>query len=115
MNRGWEIMLVETVDVTYKIGELLYVAETNEEALEIMMAFIQYYRETANYLERTWQWIGTDWINPYTRSTFLNRELRYQLIERLEQDVFQYKKIVDKNCGESRYNEILHLANSICN
>ena len=44
-----------------QVGELLYVAETNEEALEIMMAFIQYYRETANYLERIVAMEGTDW------------------------------------------------------
>lgn len=38
-------------------GELFYVAETNEEAVEISCSLIQYYRETGNYLEAVGAWI----------------------------------------------------------
>ena len=59
------------------------------------MAFIQYYRETAYYLERMWQWkerLGLIHI----REVIFEPEFRYQLMGRLEQDVIQYKKILEK-------------------
>ena len=56
MNRGWEIHVGGNSGRDVRVAELLYVAETSEEALELVIAFIQYYRETANYLERTGQW-----------------------------------------------------------
>ena len=100
MNRGWEIYIGGRSGLDVQIGELFYVAETNEEALEIIMAFIQYYRETAYYLERMWQWkerLGLIHI----REVIFEPEFRYQLMGRLEQDVIQYKKIVEKNYSES--------------
>ena len=100
MNRGWEIYVGGRSGLDVQIGELFFVAETNEEALEIIMAFIQYYRETAYYLERMWQWkerLGLIHI----REVIFEPEFRYQLMGRLEQDVIQYKKIVEKNYSES--------------
>ena len=100
MNRGWEIYVGGKSGPDVQKGDLFYVAETNEEALEIMMAFIQYYRETAYYLERVWQWkerVGLIHI----REVIFEPEFRYQLMGRLEQDVFHYKKILEKNHSES--------------
>ena len=100
MNRGWEIYVGGKSGLDVQKGDLFYVAETNEEALEIMMAFIQYYRETAYYLERMWQWkerVGLIHI----REVIFEPEFRYQLMGRLEQDVFHYKKILEKNYSES--------------
>jgi NAD(P)H-nitrite reductase large subunit len=55
-----------------RAGELLCVAGTNEEAIEIIIVFIQYYRETANYLERTWQWLERLGLIHYVNSLFSN-------------------------------------------
>ena len=95
MNRGWEIYVGGKSGLDVQKGELFYVAETNEEALEIIMAFIQYYRETAYYLECIWQWKERMGLI-HIREVIFEPELRYQLMERLEQDVFQYKKILDR-------------------
>lgn len=94
MNRGWEIHVGGNSGRDVRVAELLYVAEASEEALELVIAFIQYYRETANYLERTDQWIDRIGLI-HIREVLFERELRYQLIERLEQDVSKFKKMVE--------------------
>lgn len=96
MNRGWEIHVGGNSGRHAQVGELLYVAEMNEEAVEIVIAFIQYYRETANYLERISGWIERIGLI-HIREVILEPELRYQLIERVAQDVFHYKKMIEKS------------------
>ena len=88
MNRGWEIQVGGNSGRDVRVAELLYVAETSEEALELVIAFIQYYRETANYLERTGQWIDRIGLI-HIREVLFERELRYQLMERLEARRFE--------------------------
>jgi len=96
MNRGWEIYVGGNSGREAQAGELLFVAETSDDALDIVTAFIQYYRETANYLERISGWIERIGLI-HIREVIFEPELRYQLIERLEQDVFYYKKMIEKS------------------
>ncbi|MQR87786.1 NAD(P)/FAD-dependent oxidoreductase [Bacillus megaterium] len=56
IDRGWEIYAGGS-SAEARSGELFYVAETNEEAVEISCSLIQYYRETGNYLETVGTWI----------------------------------------------------------
>ncbi|WP_374988711.1 nitrite reductase large subunit NirB [Priestia megaterium] len=56
IDRGWEIYAGGS-SAEARSGELFYVAETNEEAVEISCSLIQYYRETGNYLETVGSWI----------------------------------------------------------
>jgi nitrite reductase (NADH) large subunit len=100
MNRGWEIHVGGNSGRDAKVGELFYVAETSEKVLLILTAFIQYYRETANYLERISGWIERIGLI-HIREVIFEPELRYQLIERLEQDIYQYKKVLVRRFSES--------------
>ncbi|MFY0781225.1 nitrite reductase large subunit NirB [Peribacillus simplex] len=83
VDRGWEIYVGGSSGRNVRAGELLCVAGTNEEAIEIIICFIQYYRETANYLERTWQWIERVGLI-HVREVLFDKELSQQLSQRLE-------------------------------
>lgn len=88
--RGWEIYVGGSSGRHGRLGELLCVAESQTEAQNIMLGFVQYYRESANYLERTWNWIDRVSL-VHLREVLFNEELQQYLIERLESSVKQRK------------------------
>ncbi|MDQ0245564.1 nitrite reductase (NADH) large subunit [Bacillus fengqiuensis] len=94
-DRGWEVYVGGSSGRNVRAGELLCVAVTNEEALEIIGGFIQYYRETANYLERTWQWVERISLI-HIREVLFDQELRQQLLERLDEDKSWRKRMTQK-------------------
>ncbi|MFC3883491.1 nitrite reductase large subunit NirB [Bacillus songklensis] len=95
IDRGWEIYVGGSSGRNVRAGELLCVAATDEEAIEIIVGFIQYYRETANYLERTWQWIERVGLI-HVREVLFDKELRQQLLEHLDGDVSLRKSFWEK-------------------
>lgn len=54
---AWEIYVGGNGGVDLRSAELLCKVATNEEVMETISAFLQYYREQATYLERTSHWI----------------------------------------------------------
>jgi nitrite reductase (NADH) large subunit len=94
--RGWEIYVGGSSRRNVRAGELLCVAENDQDAIDIISGLIQYYRETANYLERTWQWIQRVGLI-HVREVLFDRELCQQLLERLEVDTSKYTKISEKS------------------
>lgn len=54
---GWELYVGGSGERHVKAGQLLYTAETDEELLALVAAFLQYYRETGHYAERVSQWV----------------------------------------------------------
>ncbi|MEK0315747.1 nitrite reductase large subunit NirB [Cohnella sp. 56] len=57
-NEGaWEIYVGGNGGIKARLAELLCKVRTDEELIEIVSAFTQYYRETGKYLERTSDWI----------------------------------------------------------
>jgi len=94
--RGWEIYVGGSSGRENRSGKLLYVAATKEEAIDIILGFIQYYRETANYLERIWQWVER--VNlVHIREVLFDQDIRTQLIDRLEGDCKQKKDNLERN------------------
>ncbi|MCM3714689.1 nitrite reductase large subunit NirB [Alkalihalobacillus oceani] len=88
--RGWELYVGGSSGRHVRQGQLLSVVETAEEACELVIAFVQYYRETAKYGERTWDWINR--VNLlHIREVLFAPELRQQLSGNLEQDALQIK------------------------
>ncbi|PKG23248.1 nitrite reductase large subunit NirB [Niallia nealsonii] len=96
IGRGWEIYVGGSSGRDNRSGNLLYVARTKKEAIDIILGFIQYYRETANYLERTWQWVER--VNlVHIREVLFDKAIRTQLIDRLEADRKQKKDNLERN------------------
>ncbi|GAE37192.1 (2Fe-2S)-binding protein [Halalkalibacter akibai] len=93
VDRGWEIYVGGSSGRNTRSGQLFCVAETPSEAYEMIISFIQYYRETAKYAERTWEWI--DRINLlHVREVLFDEELRQQLMKQLDLDQSQHKKVL---------------------
>ncbi|KKB34920.1 nitrite reductase large subunit NirB [Bacillus thermotolerans] len=98
MNRGWEIYTGGRNGYKAKAGDLFYVAETIEEAKVMALSFIQYYRETANYLEKVSQWIQRMGMI-HIREVVFEEELHNQLLRRLKEEVLYYN---NTSMAESR-------------
>ena len=59
--------------------------ETTEEALDAAMIFFQYYRENANYLERTYDFVERLGIEKVRKETvYAQSETRRHLLDRLK-------------------------------
>ncbi|MEH7415991.1 nitrite reductase large subunit NirB [Neobacillus drentensis] len=92
MARGWEIYAGGSEEME-RPGKLFMVAPTDEEAIEITIGLIQYYRESANYLEQTWEWIERLGLI-HVREILFDQELRQELLERLDEELFLRKSIL---------------------
>lgn len=57
IDGGWELFVGGNGGVHLRGGELLCKVRTSEEVIEWTGAFLQYYREDANYGERTSNWV----------------------------------------------------------
>jgi nitrite reductase (NADH) large subunit len=96
VDRGWEIYIGGSSGRHVRSGELLCVAATTEEAMELISGFVQYYRETANYLERTWEWVERVGL-VHVREVLFDEELRQQLLEHLAEEIALRKNLVERS------------------
>lgn len=84
-NEGaWEIYVGGNGGIRARLADLLCKVKTDDEVMEIAAAFIQYYRETANYLERTSDWLERIGLANVTGTVVEDKSQRKALIERLE-------------------------------
>lgn len=81
----WEIYVGGSEERMVRSGELLYIVPTPEEVIEVIAAFIQYYRETAKFSERTWEWMERLGLI-HIREILLDFDYRMQLIDHLKED-----------------------------
>ena len=71
-DAGFNIGVGGAAGLDLKATEVLHTAKTEDEAMEIIVAFIQLYREHAKYLDRPYRWIekvGLDWIRAQVWTT----------------------------------------------
>ena len=54
---SWQVVVGGAAGKSVRKADLLITVETTEEALEAAELFFQYYRENANYLERTYDFV----------------------------------------------------------
>jgi nitrite reductase (NADH) large subunit len=79
VDKAWEIYVGGNGGVKVRVAELLCTVDDEDEALEIIAAFLQLYRREANYNERTSVWceqVGMDYIR---RAVVDNVETRKEL------------------------------------
>lgn len=80
---GWEIYVGGNGGVELRAAELLVTVKSPEEVLEWSGAFLQYYRENAQYLERTSHWIERVGLK-HVQDVLADPETRRELNERLD-------------------------------
>ncbi|MGP7819135.1 nitrite reductase large subunit NirB [Niallia sp. 01092] len=90
IDGGWELYVGGNGGTHVRGGDLLYKVKTEEEVMEVTGAYLQYYRETANYLERTSAWIDRVGL-AHVQSVLDDKEKRKELNARMEETLSVYK------------------------
>ncbi|MCY7921545.1 NADPH-nitrite reductase [Bacillus spizizenii] len=90
IDGGWELYVGGNGGTHLRAGDLLIKVKTNEEVLEYAGAYLQYYRETANYLERTSAWLERVGLS-HVQSVLNNPEKRQELNDRMNETLSVHK------------------------
>ncbi|MGG3623211.1 nitrite reductase large subunit NirB [Bacillus gobiensis] len=83
VDGGWELYVGGNGGVHLRGGDLFVKVKTKEEVLEWSAAFMQYYRETAKYLERTSHWVERVGLEEI-KKVLADADMRQELIERMD-------------------------------
>lgn len=100
VDGAWEIYIGGNGGTHLRAAELLCKVKTSDEVIEITGAYIQHYRETANYLERTSVWVervGFDTIKDIIGDKQKRMELNQRLDEALSVLQEPWKEIIESN------------------
>ncbi|MCY8988169.1 NADPH-nitrite reductase [Bacillus atrophaeus] len=90
IDGGWELYVGGNGGTHLRAGDLLMKVKTDEEVLEIAGAYLQYYRETANYLERTSAWLERVSLS-HVQSVLNDPETRQELNNRMNETLSVHK------------------------
>ena len=83
---GWQVVVGGAAGKSVRKADLLTTVETTEQALEASELFFQYYRENANYLERTYDFVERLGIEKVRKETvYAPDAVREALLDRLLQ------------------------------
>jgi nitrite reductase (NADH) large subunit len=81
---GWQVVVGGAAGKHVRKADLLITVETTEAALEASELFFQYYREHANYLERTYDFVERVGIDQVRKETVYAPDgARHALLDRL--------------------------------
>jgi nitrite reductase (NADH) large subunit len=83
IDGGWELYAGGNGGVKVRAGDLLATVKTEQEVTDYIAAYLQYYRETGNYGERTSEWIVRVGLE-HVRSVVDHEERRKELCERMD-------------------------------
>jgi nitrite reductase (NADH) large subunit len=72
---GWQVVVGGAAGKSVRKADLLTTVETSEAALEAAELFFQYYRESANYLERTYDFVERFGIEKVRKETVYAPEI----------------------------------------
>jgi nitrite reductase (NADH) large subunit len=82
---SWQVVVGGAAGKSVRKADLLITMETTEKAIEACELFFQYYRENANYLERTYDFVERLGIEKIRKETVYAAEPEKQrLLERLQ-------------------------------
>jgi nitrite reductase (NADH) large subunit len=82
---SWQVVVGGAAGKNVRKADLLITVETTEQALEAALLFFQYYRENANFLERTYDFVERFGIEKVRKETVYAPEpVRKKLLERLQ-------------------------------
>ncbi|MGR3250716.1 MAG: nitrite reductase large subunit NirB [Paracoccus sp. (in: a-proteobacteria)] len=92
VDSGFNISVAGAAGMEVKETEHLASTPSEDEAVEIITAFVQLYREEARYLDRAWKWVakvGLDWVTARVVDDLPNRR---RLVERFEISQSVYRR-----------------------
>lgn len=106
IDGGWEIYVAGNGGTDLRAGDLLDTVKTKEEVRELIGAFMQYYRETAVYLERTSKWVervGLDHVKKVLADEPMRKALNERLDKTLERYSEPWQEAIDSNEIQEKY------------
>lgn len=84
VSGGWEIYVGGAAGISLRGADLLCTVEKEEELIEVVSAFIQYYREEAHYSERTAKFMERFGLEKVKNAVVNDLAIRNELVERLQ-------------------------------
>ena len=98
VDSGFEVSVGGAAGMDVRKTEFLGKTATEEEAMEMIVAFVQLYRENGKYLDRAYKWIakvGLDWVR---ERVVVDAAERAALVERfdLSQSIYQTDPWADR-------------------
>jgi nitrite reductase (NADH) large subunit len=106
VDGGWEIYVGGNGGMDLRPADLLCTVKTEEEVMEMTGAYLQYYRETANYLERTSKWLERMGLD-HVKEVLSNEEMKKSLNQRLDETLMRYnepwKEAIESEEIQSKY------------
>jgi nitrite reductase (NADH) large subunit len=91
VDGGWEVYVGGNGGMDLRPADLLGTFKTDQEVMDITGAYLQYYRETANYLERTSKWLERVGLD-HVKEVLANSDLRKALNIRLNETLKRYQE-----------------------
>ncbi|WP_422049095.1 nitrite reductase large subunit NirB [Shimia sp.] len=91
VDSGYEVSVAGAAGMEVKETQMLCKVASEEEAIEVISAMTQIYRENAKYLDRIWKWVdkvGLDWVKEQIVEDLENRKA---LAERFETSQSVYR------------------------
>ncbi len=82
VDSGYEIHFAGAAGLDIKGTEVLGLVKTEDEALEVIVALVQMYREQARYLERIYKWAKRVGVPEIRRQVLEDRERRKAFFDR---------------------------------
>jgi nitrite reductase (NADH) large subunit len=82
VDSGYEIHFAGAAGLDIKGTEVLGLAKTEDEALEVIVALVQMYREQARYLERIYKWTKRVGVVEIRRQVLDDRDRRKAFFDR---------------------------------
>ncbi|MEM9787887.1 MAG: nitrite reductase large subunit, partial [Pseudomonadota bacterium] len=90
-DSGYQVSIGGAAGMDVKETELLVQVATEEDAIDVIKAVTQLYRENAKYLDRIYKWmakVGLDWI----KEQIDDPETQKALVDRFELSQSIYRK-----------------------
>ena len=91
VDSGFQISVAGAAGMEVKETEALASTPSEDEAVQIITAFVQLYRENARYLDRPYKWVakvGLDWV----KARIADVENRRALVDRFELSQSVYRR-----------------------
>ncbi|UFJ39618.1 NAD(P)/FAD-dependent oxidoreductase [Brevibacillus humidisoli] len=107
VDGGWEIYVGGNGGVKLRAADLLCKVKTTAEVLDIAGAYLQYYRETGKYGERTSEWVERLGLESIRNAVVEDHEQRTQLLARIEVALAQWsdpwQEVISSESIRSRF------------
>ncbi|NHM33539.1 nitrite reductase large subunit NirB [Neobacillus terrae] len=89
IDGGWEMYVAGNGGVDLRAGDLLCTVKNEDEVMEMAGAYLQYYRETARYMERTSKWLDRVGLKK-VQEVLADEQTRKSLNERMDKTLQKY-------------------------